>query len=114
MTYALYIYISFVKTTGAFYGDSQGAKVYRRIFLLNGVFDLPAKCLVQETIQFNGEYGCSFCEIPGKTVATGKGHTKAFARREMNDLHEGRTHERVCEQAKEAEENKEKVNVIFM
>ncbi len=35
--------------------------------------DLPARALVQNFIQFNGIYGCCFCEQPGVVVSTDKG-----------------------------------------
>lgn len=35
--------------------------------------DLPAKALVQNFVQFNGIYGCGFCEQPGEVVSTAKG-----------------------------------------
>ncbi len=37
--------------------------------------DLPARALVQNFIQFNGAYGCSFCEQPGKSYHTDRGGT---------------------------------------
>ena len=43
--------------------DSDGGLFTMKSVLLNGVLDLPAKCLVQNMIQFNGEHGCSLCEI---------------------------------------------------
>ena len=30
--------------------------------------DLPGKALVQNIFQFNGAYGCGFCEQPGKNL----------------------------------------------
>ena len=57
-----------------------------RAILLAGTCDLPAKCLVCNTVQYNGcmkwlYYGCSKCKQPGQTVKTGKkgGHTHALA-----------------------------------
>ena len=35
--------------------------------------DLPAKALVQNILQFNGAYGCGFCEQPGKNLRTANG-----------------------------------------
>ena len=43
--------------------------------LFSALFDLPAKCLVQEMIQFNGEFGCSVCEIQGQSLETDIGGT---------------------------------------
>ena len=44
-----------------------------KVLVISGIFDLPAKCIVQETIQFNGQFGCSMCEIEGVQVQTDKG-----------------------------------------
>lgn len=35
--------------------------------------DLPGKALVQNILQFNGAYGCGFCEQPGKNLRTVNG-----------------------------------------
>ena len=39
-----------------------------RVLLLAGTCNLPAKCLVFNTIQLNGFYGCLKCKQPGKSV----------------------------------------------
>eukprot|EP00111_Clytia_hemisphaerica_P016517 TCONS_00048979-protein len=53
-----------------------------KVYLLSGVFDAPAKSQFQNIVQFNGEYGCSYCLEPGKTVKVGtngrNGHTHSF------------------------------------
>jgi len=52
-----------------------------KVVLLAGSCDLPAKCLMLNTIQFNGMYGCSKCYQPGITAKTnqqGPGHTHAY------------------------------------
>ena len=40
--------------------------------------DCPARAAVQNVMQCNGEYGCSFCKHPGKTCRTGSGHNRVF------------------------------------
>ena len=42
-----------------------------KVILLAGTCDLPAKCLILNTIQFNGMYGCSKCIQPGFSFRTG-------------------------------------------
>ena len=37
-----------------------------KVILLAGSCDLPAKCLVLNSVQFNGNYGCSKCLQPGE------------------------------------------------
>ena len=36
--------------------------------LLAGVFDLPAKAAIMNTVQFNGYYGCSYCKDKGTHI----------------------------------------------
>eukprot|EP00111_Clytia_hemisphaerica_P021910 TCONS_00064415-protein len=54
---------------------ADGTKVNVRMVISGGLFDLPAKCLAQEMVQFNGYFGCSFCEIKGEQ-ATSNGKKK--------------------------------------
>ena len=35
--------------------------------------DAPARAIVRNSKQFNGEYGCDWCESPGVTLRTGDG-----------------------------------------
>ena len=39
------------------------------------ILDCPARAAVQNVMQFNGAYGCSFCEHPGTTCVTGQWKT---------------------------------------
>ena len=48
-------------------------------FVICFTADLPAKAAVLNMMQFNGFYGCSFCEQPGETVHSSlRGHVHAF------------------------------------
>lgn len=90
----------------------KGSQVTLRAILLSGIFDLPAKCIIQETIQFNGEFGCSFCEDPGEGLKTKKGgNVRVFPLK--NVCHDAtlRTEERVKAQAMIALENNTVVNM---
>ena len=50
-----------------------------KVAVISALFDLPAKCMVQETVQFNGYFGCSCCEKEGENVSTSKkGSTVVF------------------------------------
>jgi len=54
-------------------------KFVSKIILLAGTCDLPAKCLVQNFIQFNGFMGCSKCLQPGATLTLGpRSHTHIY------------------------------------
>lgn len=87
----------------------EGKKVLRCI-LLSGTMDAPAKCIFQNFVQFNGFYGCPFCESPGNSVKTSeKGHTHVYPfNKNMPSCGHGpsRTHDKTLEQAKEAEKLK--------
>ncbi|XP_066934755.1 uncharacterized protein [Clytia hemisphaerica] len=76
-----------------------------RVFLLSGIFDAPAKSQFQNITQFNGEYGCSYCLEPGKTVKAGKGHTHCFPfnHNNVNGHAKTRTHESMIEHATKAQ-----------
>ena len=80
-----------------------------RGILLNGVFDSPARCLFQNTVQFNGFFGCPYCYVPGKSVQTSeRGHTLSypFNMESPNGHHELRTNSSHVKNAEEAEEKK--------
>ena len=70
-----------------------------KAILLAGSCDLPAKCLVLNSMQFNGNYGCNKCLQSGETFYTseqGHGHTHVYLFNAMDptgpkrnaDLHE--------------------------
>ena len=46
--------------------------------------DLTAPCLVCNSMQFNGEYGCWKCLQQGKTVKAAGGHVQGFPYQENN------------------------------
>ena len=50
-----------------------------KVYLVSGIFDLPAKSLVLEEIQFNGFCGCSYCIEAGKSVKAKDGKTRSGA-----------------------------------
>ena len=50
-----------------------------KVILLAGTCDLPAKCLVCNSVQYNGSYGCLKCKQRGETVkVSAQGHMPAF------------------------------------
>ena len=44
-----------------------------KVILIAGTFDLPARCLVSDTPQFNGRHGCIKCYQEGESCKTAKG-----------------------------------------
>jgi hypothetical protein len=53
--------------------DKAGNSFTMKATILNCVCDLPARCMVSNSMQFNGFYGCWFCHQPGETYKTNKG-----------------------------------------
>lgn len=53
------------------------------IFL--GIVDLQAKSYILHMTMHNGESGCCTCEEPGKTVKQGKGHSRCYPHREVEE-----------------------------
>lgn len=79
--------------------------------LLTGVFDAPARCAVQNMVQFNGFFGCGTCYIRGQSVENLKG-TRTFVYKfdtSEENMQRGhpplRTHQEVIQHAKLAEES---------
>lgn len=54
----------------------QSTQMY--VFNLVCVYDSVARCSVQNTKQFNGEYGCNWCYEKGEVVAKGNGFTRVY------------------------------------
>lgn len=76
-----------------------------KVYVIAGTFDLPARASVLNCIQFNGKYGCSFCEQPGMTVRTEKGGSVHSYPYNLNDpTGPARTHEDFIKYAKQAVE----------
>lgn len=57
-------------TVGITMHTPDGMKTIRGKLMV-GVFDLPAKAIVLNTKQFNGQYGCSTCLHPGERLPNG-------------------------------------------
>ncbi|XP_046564144.1 uncharacterized protein LOC124272946, partial [Haliotis rubra] len=50
----------------------EGSSLLLRAVLHSVVCDAPARCLVQNFVQFNGYFGCGTCLSKGKSVKTGE------------------------------------------
>ena len=61
--------------------------------------DAPARAPVQNLMQFNGEYGCTYCEHPGEIGKTGSGFNRVYP--VANEDIEKRTKDRMFSQALE-------------
>ena len=56
-----------LETDGVEILNPKGENITVRAILLCGTCDLPARCLVCNSIQFNGFYGCLRCRQAGKS-----------------------------------------------
>lgn len=75
--------------------------------LLACTCDLPARCLVCNSMQYNGEHGCWKCLQPGRTVKTGlHGHSRAFPFNHADPKGPQRTRESTMQYAKKRCKNK--------
>ena len=70
----MHLYLLLVVYTVASIGLSinapDGSEVTAKVRLLMTTLDLPAKALVLNMKQFNGEFGCSYCEDRGEPRPT--------------------------------------------
>lgn len=83
---------------GVHMSDKYGNDIIMKATLLNCVCDLPARCMVSNSMQFNGKYGCWFCHQPGQTYTTQKGgHVHIYPFQEDNPKGPSRTAENLQE-----------------
>jgi Protein of unknown function (DUF1258) len=66
--------------------------------------DTPARAMLQNLKQFNGRYGCAWCEMEGESVVRRRGHTRIYPERETPVVQ--RTHERFVDHASSATDDK--------
>ncbi|XP_055079550.1 uncharacterized protein LOC117375568 isoform X2 [Periophthalmus magnuspinnatus] len=59
--------------------DGNGTAHFSRVFVLVCSSDAVARPLLQNSIQFNGEYGCDWCLHPGTVVDKGSGKVRSYA-----------------------------------
>ncbi|KZS10215.1 Uncharacterized protein APZ42_025376 [Daphnia magna] len=61
-----------------------------RVRFIIGILDAPARAMVANVNQFNGEYGCGYCLDPRTRVKKGDGHVQVYPKK--TPLPELRTH----------------------
>ena len=77
-----------------------------KVFLIAACCDLPAKCLLTNTVQFNGHCGCSKCLQVGISTGTSKGgHVHVYPFDPNNPKGPERTHQGMTDDAKLAMSN---------
>lgn len=74
--------------------------MHSRVIAPIATLDCPARAAVKNIKQYNGNYGCSYCEHPGETCKTRAGFNHVFPTLETNPPL--RTHEGMIEQALQA------------
>ncbi|XP_073716926.1 uncharacterized protein [Misgurnus anguillicaudatus] len=88
----------------------RGQSTQMRVFNLVCVCDSVARCSVQNTKQFNGEYGCNWCYKKGEIVAKGNGFTRVYASQQRDAR--PRTHSQHFDDVKRAVETGTCVNGV--
>lgn len=61
--------------------------------MIDGTDDLPAKCIVNNMIQFNGIFSCPKCEHSEERAKSGKGRANIFPFKFEGQTESKRTHE---------------------
>jgi hypothetical protein len=87
-----------------------GVTVCSRVFACICSCDSVARCVLQNILQFNGLYGCSWCENPGESIEKGRGHCRVYPEEaQQPDL---RTHEQLKKNGRLAFRKKEPVKGV--
>ena len=74
--------------------DNNEKEFTMKATIINCVCDLPARCMVSNSMQFNGKYGCWYCLQPGETYTTNKGgHVHIYPYKENDPKEPQRTTE---------------------
>jgi len=93
-------------------GDDT-TEMVSKVILLAGTCDLPAKCLVCNSVQYNGSYGCFKCKQRGQTVkVSARGHVHAFPFIQPDPYGPKRTHLETLQDADTAVKSGEAVGGI--
>lgn len=102
-----------LETRGVNIVNPSGEEITVRAILLCGSCDLPARCLVCNSIQYNGYYGCLRCRQSGKSLKTAKGgHVHVYPFIETDPSGPLRTKLGMMRDAQQAVQQKSFVNGI--
>lgn len=86
---------------GVEFKDYEENQFFSKATILTCTCDLPAKCLVTNSKQFNGKFGCWYCLQEGETFRTEKGGSCHVFPPNVNDLYgPARTRESVMSSVK--------------
>ena len=84
-----------------FYSPERG-EFECKAFLLCGTADLPARCILCNSVQFNGSFSCWKCLQKGETAKVGKGHCHVFPYKDDSPKTPVRTKESVLNDSQKA------------
>ena len=102
-----------LETDGISILNPNSEEITVRALLLCGTCDLPARCLVCNSIQFNGFYGCLRCRQARKSLKTQKGgHVHVYPFIAEDPCGPVRTKHQVMRDAQRAVQQKSPVNGI--
>ena len=87
-----------------------------KAYTIGACFDLPARASALNVIQYNGEYGCNFCEQPGNSFRTERGGTShIFPYQQSEPKGPIRTHQNQKDYVKKAvEEQSVVISIRYM
>ncbi|CAN7999346.1 unnamed protein product [Ixodes hexagonus] len=67
-----------LSSAGFAWPDPNGSSRHTRVFPGPCSVDTVARSMMMNMAQFNGAYGCAWCEQKGEVVEKGKGHSRVF------------------------------------
>jgi len=90
--------LNILQTDGLQWKDAHGNVLTTKCTLTMCICDSVARPMVQNVIQFNGLYGCSYCMHKGEMIKKGSGHVRVYPA--DSGLHPLRTKDESLEHAK--------------
>jgi hypothetical protein len=74
----LYLKDFLLENSQPFKIDLSTTSIEVQLVFTLGVFDLPAAASVLNIKQYNGQFGCPYCEHPGVQVKSGRGYCQTY------------------------------------
>ncbi len=65
----------------------SGKHIVSKVFPIICSSDAPARAAIQNFIQYNGKYGCGFCQHSGERVEKGKGFCRIYPLEQPSTWH---------------------------
>ncbi|XP_069470109.1 uncharacterized protein [Ambystoma mexicanum] len=90
---------------GVVFNDHNNSSFTCHATLLTVTCDLPARCLVSNSTQFNGKFGCWHCLQEGESTVSGKGHCWVFPYNDEGPKGPPRTLDTITEDVKHVIDN---------